>query len=296
MRMMNIRLDVVLSDITGKSGISIITAILSGERKGETLARLADRRVKKSFEEIASALQGHWNEELLYELRDCYEIYGLLQEKIKSCDKKIQALLEEITKDVDAPDPAQLTRKQTKGKNQPKFNLSELSYKFYGVDLFAIQSISASTVLTLICEIGQGIYKFQSAKQFASFLRLAPNNRISGRKVISSRTPKGSNRFALALRNAANTIDRARDSVLKKFFQRVAYKKGRGSAITATARKLAVIIWNMVVKKEKYNPLDCEQYEQQIRDKTIIAIRKKMQKLSISTSDLLYTEPQMAVS
>lgn len=287
LRMMNLRLDVVLNDITGKSGIAIIEAILNGERNGQALAQLTDPRVKKSRGEVADALQGQWSDELLYELDDCYQIYGLLQNKIKACEEKLKDLLSKFTEDVHF-DPKQnpLTRKQTKGKNQPRINLPELSRKFYGVDLFAIESISSATVLTLICEIGSGIYKFQSAKQFASYLRLAPNNRVSGGKVISSRTPKGNNKFTLALRNAANTIDRTKDGALTRFFKRIAYKKGRAAAITATARKLAVIIWNMIVKKESYSPMELEEYEELIKNKTLASIKRKMAKLNLSIEDL----------
>lgn len=286
LRLMNIRLDVVINDITGKTGIAIIEAILAGERNGKTLSQLADRRVKKSKEEIAQALEGHWDDELLYELIDCYELYNTFQTKIKACETKLETLLEEFTEDVAIDLELKLAKKQKKGKNQPKFDLHTLSYKFYGVDLFAIESISSSTVLTLICEIGHGIYKFPTAKAFASFLRLAPNNKVSGGKVISSRTPKGSNKLALALRNAANTIDRTKDGALTRFFKRKAYQKGRGAAITATARKLAVIIWNMIVKKEAYQPIDTEFYQELIKQKTIANIKKQMLKMGIQTQEI----------
>ena len=287
LRMMNLRLDVVLSDITGKSGMAIIKSILSGERNGKILSQLTDPRVRKSKDEIADALQGHWSEELLYELNDCFELYTILQTKIQECDKKIESLLIEFTDD-SAYNPKQttLTKKQVKGKNQPRFKLTELSYKYYGVDLFAIEGVSMNTVLTLITEIGQGIYKFETAKQFSSFLRLAPNNRISGGKVISSRTPKGSNRLALSLRNAANTIDRKKEGNLMRFFKRVAYKKGRAAAITATARKLAVIIWNMIMKQQQYDPIPDKCYQDIIKAKAIRSIQKRMKKLGIVTSQL----------
>ncbi len=174
LRMMNLRLDVVLNDITGKTGMAIIRAILDGER----LSQLTDPRVRKSKQEVALALEGHWDEELLYKLRDCYQLYTFLQEKVKACENKLENLLDEFTADVFVDPDMALTKKQMKGKNQPTFDLPTLSYKFYGVDLFAVESISSSTVLTLICEIGHDIYKFPSAKQFASFLRLAPNNKI----------------------------------------------------------------------------------------------------------------------
>lgn len=286
LRMMNLRLDVAINDITGKTGMAIIRAILDGERRGGTLSQLADPRIKKSREELAQALEGHWDEALMYELRDCYDLYMMLQSKIGGVEKQLEKLLENFTEDVFVDNKTEVTRKQTKGKNQPKFDLPTLSYKFYGVDLFAMESISSSTVLTLICEIGQGIYKFQSAKQFTSYLRLAPNNKISGGKVISNRTPKGSNKLALALRNAANTIDRSKDGVLKRFFKRIAYKKGRGAAITATARKMAVIIWNMIVRKEPYNPPDSDVYLDMLKEKRLISIKKQMQKMGISVAEL----------
>lgn len=290
LRLMNLRLDVVLSDITGKSGIAIIEAILSGERSGSVLASYADRRVRKKPKEIADALHGQWNSEYLYELKDCYELYMLLQEKIKFCDQKISDLLVEFTKDVYCDwNNISLTKKQVKGKNQPKFDLPKLCYKYYGVDLFAVESISMNTVLTLITEIGLGIYKFKTAKQFAAFLRLSPNNRVSGGKIISSRTRKGSNKLALALRNAANTIDRKKEGSLMLFFKRIAYRKGRAAAITATARKLAVIIWNMIVKKQPYKPLEENAYKENLKEKAIKNMKRRMKKLGITTTELSMT-------
>lgn len=287
LRMMNLRIDVVLSDITGKSGLSIIKAILKGERQGKTLAHLTDPRVKKSKQEIEDALQGHWSDELLYELKDCFELYEMYQSKIQSCDTQIESLLIEFTHHtVHDTKELILTKKQIKGKNQPRFDLIDLSYKQFGVDLFAIEGVSVNTVLTLITEIGSGIGRFKTAKQFTSFLRLAPNNRISGGKIISSRTPKGGNRFAISLRNAANTIDRKKEGILTQFFKRIAYKKGRAAAITATARKLAVIIWNMVTKQQEYNPIPDQKYQQLIKERVLKSIQKNMKRLKIQVSDL----------
>lgn len=290
LRLCNFRIDVVINDITGKSGQAIIEAILSGERDGNKLSQLADSRVRKSKKEIAEALKGHNNDELMYELGDCYDLYKIIQSKIDACDKKIEQLLKNYLVEYSHKDPrVKIKQKQTKGKNQVKFDLPQLSYQYYGVDLFAIESVSMNTVLTLITEIGKGIYKFKTAKQFTSFLRLAPNNKISGGKLISSRTPKGANRLSVALRNAANTIDRIKEGTLVSFFKRIAYKKGRCAAITATARKLAVIIWNMIVKKQQYKPIDEEVYKELIKIKVIKKINHQMKKLNIITADLLTT-------
>lgn len=287
LRLMNLRLDVVISDITGKSGIAIIEAILKGERSGAKMAQLTDGRIKRSREEIAEALQGQWSNEELYILEDCYTMYKIVQSKIGKCDSQIEKLLSnEVSEESPNKQQVTLTRKPLKGKNQPKFDLPWISYQYFGVDLFAIDSISSSTILTLISEIGEGIYKFNTAKQFTSFLRLAPNNRVSGGKIINSRTPKGSNKFALALRNAANTISRKKEGNLLAFFNRIAYKKGRGAAITATARKLAVIIWNMIHKKQEYQPMENHIYKELLKQKEISRINKKMKKMGITTNEL----------
>jgi transposase len=111
-----------------------------------------------------------------------------------------------------------------------------------------IEGLSHATVLTVMSEVGpEGFKKFETAKQFASWLRLAPNNKISGGKLLSNKIPKGSNQLKIALRNAANAIGNLKDTHLYDFFKRVTYRRGRTAAVSATARKLAVIIWNMIV-------------------------------------------------
>jgi transposase len=140
--------------------------------------------------------------------------------------------------------------------------------------------------MTLITEIGLDLSKFKTAKQFTPYLRLAPNNRVSGGKIISSRTPKGANKFTLSLRNAANSIDRIKVGNLTSFFKRVAYKKGRAVAIKATARKLAVIIWNMAVKKQAYKPIQNEIYEGLVKQKRIAAVKRMMKNSNISFEEL----------
>jgi transposase len=155
------------------------------------------------------------------------------------------------------------------------------------VNLFAIPSISHNTVLTFMSEIGSDIYKFKSAKQFTSWLRLAPNNKISGNKIISSRTPKGRNNFALALRNAANTVSNKKEGVMVSFFNRVAYKKGRAAAITATARKLGVLIWTMLHNKQDYEAPNEVVYNEKIKRTVIQNMKKKMTRMGININELM---------
>lgn len=288
LRLMNYRLDVAVSDITGKSGIKIIEAILNGVERGEELAKFCDPRVRKSKKEIADALQGKPDSSLMYELRDCYEAYLFFQGKINRIDKEMEKIMEEQTRDIylSEEEERELVKKKTTGKNQPTREVQKYAYKLFGVDLMAIESISTSTVLGFISEVGMDIYKFSTAKQFVSWLRLAPNNKISGGKVISSRTPKGKNNFSLVLRNAANTIERKKEGFLVSFFKRIAYKKGRAAAITATARKLAVIIWNMIVKRQQYTPINSKDYEGIIKKIKTKQILKMMKRYKIGTDSL----------
>jgi transposase len=293
LRLMNLRLDVVLSDITGLSGTKIIEAILSGERSGESLSKLAHSRVKKSKQEIADSLQGDWKEEQLYILQDEWTMYKNCQQRIISCDQKIEALLKTMIHKTPPSSPYEaITTKPAKEKNKhsknaPNFDAAALSRDYFGVDLLRIEGVASNTVLTFISEVGSDIYKFPTMKNFTSWLRLAPNNKKTGDKVFSSRTPKGKSIMANAFRVAANTVAQRKDGVLKKIFSRIAYKKGRSAAITAVARRLAEIFWIMTVKKQEYQPKNEQLYEEQIKKNVIKNIHKNIRKFGLTTEDIL---------
>jgi len=137
-----------------------------------------------------------------------------------------------------------------------------------------------------MAEVGNNIKKFPTSNQFVSWLRLNPNRKISGGKVLSSHTQKGSNMLSSALKRAANVIGNLNEGALALFFKRIAYRKGRMAAIVATARKLAVIIWNMMVKKTSYEPPNTENYEKQIRLKQIKSLEKKIRKLEVKPHEI----------
>lgn len=171
-------------------------------------------------------------------------------------------------------------------KNTPKnIDLNLIGYQYFeGVDLLEIEGFSHQTLLTLMSEVGlEGIKKFETAKQFTSWLRLTPNNKISGGKVLSSKVPKGSNRLKIALRNAA--IGNLKESTpLRDFFHRINFRKGRVSAISATARKLGVIIWNMVVKNISYkNPADYLFVDQKRKLAVLQRVQKTINKFDLKT-------------
>ena len=240
LRLMNFRLDVVLNDITGVSGQTIIRAIIAGEADPVVLAGLANVRVKKSKEEIATALSYNGRKDYLYELADCFGIYHSYIEKIDACDKKIAELMHAQIVKLGKPqtEPPPLDKPKQKKKNTPKIPLEKLSWQRNNeVNLMEIKGVSYATVLAIDCEVGLSIKKFTTAKQWTSWLRLSPNNRKTGGKVISSHVPKGSNRVAVALRHAAESVGKQKDAPLYPFFQRMLHRKGRCAAIIATARK-----------------------------------------------------------
>jgi transposase len=280
LRLLNFRLDVVVNDICGLTGLLIIRAICDGETNPQKLASLRHGNCRKSEKEIALALQSNGRKDYLFALKQELENYDHLQNKIAECDKMIAEMLDEIIDEDDQKKQYYLDSKPHKriNKNTPKnIDLNLKSYQmFEGTDLLAIEGMSYSTVLSLMSEVGvEGIRKFSSAKHFCSWLRLAPNNKISGGKVLSSKIPKGSNRLKIALRNAANAIGNLKESTpLRDFFHRINFRKGRVSAVSATARKLAVIIWNMVVKGVAYVNPEGYLYLDQKRK---LAVQKRIQ-------------------
>jgi len=276
LRLLNFRLDIVVNDVTGLTGLSIINAICKGETNPEKLASLRNGNCKKSEEEIAKALQYNGRKDFLFALRHEYEMYVTLQSRIEECDVEINTLLKAQISSDENKKQHHIEKKVHKrvNKNNPKnIDINLLSYQYFeGTDLLSIEGLSHSTVLTIMSEVGNGIHKFDTAKQFASWLRLSPNNKISGGKVLSNRIPKGSNRLKIALRNAANVIGNLKDTALSNFFKRIAFRKGRVSAISATARKLAVIIWNMLVKKIPYKSENTYEFLDQKRKRKVMEL------------------------
>lgn len=292
LRRTNIRLDVAIRDVTGTSGQKIINAILQGERDPKKLAALANYRVKKTKEEIAEALTGDWRDEYLFELKQCYEIYCFLHVQVDECDKKIEALLNERIEENEREHGEQ--RAEYRGclkkqnKNAPAINIQELSFQLTGgIDLSAIDGVGQNTILTLLSETGTDLGSFPSAKHFASWLHLSPNNKISGGKTLSSKTANGKNRLAQALRHAANAIgSNLKEGALHYFFKRIAFRKGHLQAVTATARKLAVIIWNMLTNKTTYQPPEQEIYLKRVRESQLKKVQMKIKQLHIQAEEL----------
>jgi transposase len=292
LKLLNFRLDVVVKDVCGLTGLKIIDDICKGNLDPYSLAGHRHYNCRKSKEEIAKALHGNNRSDYLFGLKQEYESYLYFQKMISQCDKEIENFIkQELNKN-----PALLKLKTTNkpykkvNKNAPEIkNFNQVAFQYFGgVDFMAIEGVSHSTVMSLMSELGpEGFTKFSTYKEFTSWLRLAPNNKISGGKILSNRIPKGSNRLKIALRQSANSIGNLKDTHLSDFFHRIAYKKGRQAAVSATARKLAVIIWTMATKKVPYQPP--KEYlflDQKRKMKLVTRIKKNIAKFDIKPDEI----------
>ena len=274
---MNVKLQHVIRDITGKTGMDIIEAIVKGERNPRRLARLRDPRTKSDERTIAKSLQGHWRQEHLFELTQALELYRTYQAKIAECDREIEAQLEQFEDRSDGEPPAPNGKRRNQ-KNAPRFDVQSHLYRMTGVDLTRIDGVDSYTALKVISEVGTDMTKWPSAKHFASWLGLSPNNRITGGRVISSKTKASANRAAAALRLAANALHRS-DSALGAFLRRKKAHLGAPKAITATAHKLARIIYSMLRYGQQYVDAGAEYYEHQYHQRALHTARRRAAQL-----------------
>jgi len=281
---MNLHLHHVLSDISGQSGLAILDAILAGERDPRKLASLAHHRVQKSQAQIEAALTGDYRPELLFVLSQSLQNYRQIQQQMARCDLSIE---EQLAKMVDCTNPSQdsESRQQTQDsaggkprKTKPKDAL-ELSLaghlkRILGVDLTTIPGLNVLMILTLLSEIGSNMAKWRNEKAFVSWLGLSPNNKISGQRVLSSRTRKVINRAATTLRLAAMILGKT-NTPLGSFYRRKRAQLGAPKAITATARKLGCLIYHLIKNGQAYQESDVRIYELKYKDQILNSLRKR---------------------
>jgi transposase len=276
MQQMNVQLHHVLSDVTGVSGLAIIEAILAGQRDPVKLAAMVDRRVRASQETIQKALAGDYRQEHLFVLRQAYELHQVYEAKIHGCDEQIERETSKLPGKVDPnlkPLPA---RKQGSRPSADQINgqdMRERLYEKFGVDLTAIEGIGMLTALVLLTEVGPNVDRFKSEKHFCSWLGLCPDNRISGGKVLSSKTRRVVNRATDALRIAASSLERSQ-SALGGFYRRMKAKLGAAEGVTATAHKLARIIYRLIKYGEAYVRQGIEDYEKRFQTRKLNALQK----------------------
>jgi len=255
---MNIKLHNVLTDICGKSGQTIINAILNGEQDAEVLINFIDSKVKASKEDIIKSLRGIWREEHLFELKQAYELYLIFKAKIAECDHQIEKTLQKTEQGEDVKNTPEIKR-QVYSKNRLLFNGTQYLYNILGIDITKVFGISELTAIEIISETGINMSKWKTKKHFTSWLNLAPNNRISGGKLLKPKKSKRKNKAGQAFLMAAFAVQRS-DNWLGQYYRRMKTKNGPLVATKATARKLAIIFYEMLKNKKEFNPLPIESY------------------------------------
>ena len=274
---MNVQLANVLSDISGMSGQAIIKAILLGERDPHELAALCDCRVKASEEEIARSLEGNWQRDLLFVLRQEQNGYEFCQRQMAECDQQLQQYLAQTK---DRSQAASLPKEKRKGRlrknkgNKPKFDLRAELFRMTGTDLTRIDGIDVMTAMTILSEAGWDMSKWKTEGHFVSWLRLCPDNKISGDKIIGKGRLPTKNRVTIALKMAACTL-RASKTYLGAQFRRLRTKLGAPVATKAMAAKLARLVYRMLRFGMQFVDKGAEFYEAQHRQREINFLKRK---------------------
>jgi transposase len=278
---MNVQLANVISDITGLTGMKIIRAIIAGERDPAQLAKLRHERIRASEDDIARSLQGNWRAEHLFALKQAMELHDAYQTALEACDRQIQGQLERLYRH-DAPPPKSSRRRPPKGET---FDLRVALQRVCGVDLTRINGVDTTTALKVLAEVGPDLSRFKSAKNFASWLGLCPGTKISGGKVLSGSTKRTGNRLAQALRMAAFSLSRSQ-SALGAYYRRLSGRLDKPKAITATAHKLARLIYTMLTKGTEFVDQGQDYYEERYRQRVVHHLNRRAAALGFTLTPI----------
>jgi transposase len=283
---MNLKLTQVVSDISGVTGLKIIRAMVAGEHDPHRLAQLRQVQCAKSEAEIAKALAGHYRPEHLFTLAQALAAYDFYARQIEACDAQLARLYTQLPPSPPAdPPPATpptppKVRRQKPRKNQAHFDLATMLYQATGVDLTAVDGLDALTVQTVLSEIGTNMRHWPTAKHFASWLGLAPCNDKSGGQVLRSYLLPTKQRAARALRLAAQALSHSQ-SGLGAFYRRMRAKMGPAKANTATAHKLARIIYAMLRDRTAYQDPGVDYYDNLDRERAVRLLTRKAARLGL---------------
>jgi transposase len=275
---MNLQLPLVVSDITGVTGLRIVRDLLAGQRDPECLAQHRDPRCRATQAEIVAALTGHYRPEQLFVLQQQVKLFDACHAHIAQCDIAIEAHLQALTAPLPAPAaplPAARSRRKTPKANDLRFDVrTPLFHLTRGVDLSQIDGLAAHSALKLVAEIGTDMTRWPTADHFTSWLTLAPKNKITGGRLVSSRTQPSANRAAAILRMAAMTLGRSR-TALGAFYRRMAARKDKAQANTATARKLAILVYRVLKGELVYRDPGVAAYDAQQRSRQLHRLRQQ---------------------
>lgn len=280
---MNLQLHHVITDITGDTGMRIIRAIIAGEQDPIQLAKNRDPRCKSSQTTIEKSLTGHYRPEHLFALQQALELYDIYKDKITICDREIEKKLAMFSTNPKFSEATQNPKKRNKqvSKNAPTFDLETQLLRLTGVNLMNVPGMNSLTALYLIGEIGLDMTRWKNSKQFASWLGLCPGNKVSGGKRLGGKTKPSANRAAATLRMAASTLYR-NETALGAYLRRLKSRLGPAKAITATAHKIAKIIYNMLRHGVEYKEAGQDYYEQQYRERVVRNLKTKAEALGFN--------------
>src|SRR5215831_8125693 len=283
---MNLKLHTVLTDLTGQTGLRIVRSILAGERDPERLAAYRDYHCHASHAEIVAALTGNYRSEHLFALRQNFAAYEFLLKQIAECDGEIEGLLTTLAARQPPPSaPLPAARRKRASKHQPQFDIRGPLHRLTGgADLSQIDSIGPQAALQIIAEIGTDMTRWPTEKHFTSWLALAPNNKISGGRLLSSRTPPSANRAAVILRRCAMSVGKT-STALGAFYRRLAVRIGKAKAITAAARKLAILVYRVLSGTLVYNDSGAAAYHQLNRARELKSLRKRAKLFGLELVD-----------
>jgi transposase len=283
---MNVQLHTVLTDITGVTGMSILRDIVAGERDPSRLARHRDHRCRATQEQIVAALTGHYRSEHLFALRQALECYDFYQQQLRDCDHQIQLRVSELARQQDTAAQLPAARKKhSQRDNEPRFELrAPLFALTAGVDVTQLPGISPYNGLKLLSEVGTDMTRFKTDKHFVSWLTLSPHVNASGGRVLSSHTRPSASRAAHIFRLAALSLGRS-DTALGAFYRRIAARIGKPKAITATARKLAILFYRLLSRQLDPQAMDANHYDQQQRERTVRSLRRRAKSLGLELLD-----------
>ena len=262
---MNLQLHHVLSDITGLSGLAILDAILNGERDPVKLASLCNGRVKSPREKVAKSLEGDYRPEHLFALRQSLVGFRFYQKLMAEVDVELQLKMRDLPRAEGTPDQMPPRTKKCfyqRANNEPAFDLKAELFRISGVDLTDVPGISAITAHTIIMEVGPDLSRFRNASAFASWLGLCPEKQVSGGKVLYTRSRKVKNRAAIALRLGAHCLYHAKN-YLGDYYRKMKWRLGAPEAVTATAHKLARIVYHLLSTRQPYAEAVLVQSDQQ---------------------------------
>jgi transposase len=286
---MNIQLANVISDISGVTGQAIIKAILNGERDPRELAAYRHGRVQASEEEIAQSLEGNWQDDLLFVLRQEDAGYEFCQKQMAECDRQLEQCLQQMedrSQGAALPAEKRKTRLRKKtARNAPGFDVRTLLFRMTGVDLPQIDGIEVMTAMTVFSEVGWDMSKWKTENHFVSWLRLCPHNKISGGKIIGKDRIPTNNRATTALRMSANSL-RLSNSYLGAQFRRLRSRLGAPVATKAMAAKLARLVYNILRHGMKYVDKGAEVYEFQHRQHQINFLKRKAAMLGLQVTEV----------